>query len=130
MKKLLVVAGLLGSVLASPFPLHSAEPKNPAPPAVTPAKNTTAPDKAARPLPFQGKVSRVSPSAKTFTITTKAGKDHLFTVTDKTQILKEDAPAKFEDIKRDEIVRGSRLKVGENQWEAVKVIIGAKEKAK
>ena len=74
-------------------------------------------------------VSRVSPTEKIFTITTKAGKDHVFTITEKTQFLKDDAPAKFEDIKRDDVVRGSRLKLGENQWEALKVIIGAKEKA-
>lgn len=135
MKKLLVAAGILGLAFAGPAQLHSAEPRKPAAPASAPASASESEEaaevatKPKRPLPYHGVVSKVNLTAKTFTITTKAGKDHVFTVTEKTQFLKDDAPAKFEDLKRNEAIRGSRLKLGENQWEALKVIIGAKEKA-
>lgn len=93
-----------------------------APAAGEPQKTDTA-----KPLPFQGKVASVDASAKTFTTKNKDGKEHVFTVTDKTQITKADGSAgKFDDIKVDEAVRGSRLKTGENKWEAVKVSLGEK----
>lgn len=65
----------------------------------------------------------------TFTITTKQGKAHVHTITSKTKILKDDAPVAIADLKAEEIVRGSRLKLGEGRWEALKVIIGAKKPA-
>lgn len=129
MKKLSVWAGLLAFVVSAPVASRSVEPTVPGTPLVAPAAIVTPETKPARPLPYQGVVSRVDGPGRTFTVTTKAGKDHLFTITDKTQILKDDAPAKFEDIKTAGVVRGSRLKLGENKWEALKVIIGAKVKA-
>ena len=131
MKKLLVLAAVFGFAVTAPLTAYSAEPKTPASPATKSASEESGEvsAKSKRPLPYHGVVSKVNPAAKTFTITTKAGKDHVFTVTEKTQFLKDDAAAKFEDVKKNDAIRGSRLKLGENQWEALKVIIGAKEKA-
>jgi hypothetical protein len=106
-------------------------------PAATPVRAqvpaTPEPDDAidpapkARPLPFQGKVSQVNKTARTFTITTKEGKHHVFHITDQTKIEKADGAATIDDIAKDEIVRGSRLKLADYKWEAKKVIIGAKD---
>ena len=131
MKKLLVVACVLGLAVAGSVSVHSAEPKKPTSPVMKSASDDSdaVAAKPKRPLPYQGVVSKVDLAAKTFTITTKAGKDHVFTVTEKTQFFDGDAPARFEDVKKNDLIRGSRLKLGENQWEALKVTIGAKEKA-
>ena len=83
---------------------------------------------ATRAVPYQGKVASVDAAAKTFTIKTQAGKEHVFAITDKTAITKDEGAATFEDIKVGEVVRGTRTKKGEGQWEAVKVMIGPKEK--
>jgi hypothetical protein len=98
-------------------------------PAPAPPESEEADDPApkARPLPFQGKVSHVNKAARTFTITTKEGKQHVFHITDQTKIEKADGAATIDDIAKDEIVRGSRLKLADYKWEAKKVIIGAKE---
>jgi hypothetical protein len=82
---------------------------------------------ASKPIPYQGNVGSVDATAKTFTLKNKDGKEHVYTVTEKTQITSNEAPATFDDIKVGEIVRGTRLKLGDAKWEAVKVMIGAKE---
>lgn len=104
-------------------------PAAPARAAVAPVAPAAAPQALpkARPLPFQGVVDRVNKTAMTFTIKTKAGKEHLFHITPETKIEKADGAATIDDIVRDEVVRGSRIKLAENKWEAKKVIIGAKD---
>ena len=108
---------------------------------VAKAPATTAPAAAAeqpapaaaktRPLPFQGKIDHVNKAANTFTIKTKEGKEHVFHITEKTKILKDEGPASIDDLKKDTHVRGSRIKLADYKWEAVKVTIGEKpEKAK
>ncbi len=79
-----------------------------------------------RPIPYHGSVSAVDAGAKTFTIKGKQ-KDRVFTVTDKTTITKDGAAAEFAAITVGEEIRGQATKSGDN-WEAVKVMLGAKEK--
>lgn len=100
----------------------------PAPDAKKSAEAATPKPKKDGPLPYQGKVDTLDAKAKKFTTKTKDGKVHTFTLTDKTVILKNDAPAKFDDVTVGETVRGTRLKKGEGEWEVVKLIIGAKPK--
>jgi hypothetical protein len=94
-----------------------------------PGEKKAAKAASARPLPYQATVYRVSEKQNKFTTRTKAGKVHTFHVTEKTVFLKDDREAKFADLKAGEVVRGTRYKRGENEWEAVKVIIGEKKKA-
>jgi hypothetical protein len=103
---------------------EKAKPTEPAKPADKSADEKPA---EAKPIPYMAKVASVDAAAKTFTTKNKDGKENVFTVTDKTQITKGDAPATFEDIKANEIVRGTRVKTGEAKWDAVKVMIGPKE---
>ncbi|MHA3771885.1 hypothetical protein ACXR0O_10155 [Verrucomicrobiota bacterium sgz303538] len=127
MRKLVITFASL-TFLAVPF-VTAAEMK-PATPvaAVQPAgKAEKKAEKPARPLPFQVTVYRVHKTSNTFTTRTKAGKENVFQITEKTKILNgDDTPATLADIKADEVVRGSRIKLADNKWEAVKVIIGAK----
>jgi hypothetical protein len=105
--------------------------KAPAPPAAAAPEQPEAAVPKARPLPYQGKIDRVNKPANTFTIKTKEGKEHVFHITEKTKIEKDDGPATIDDLKRDTHVRGSRIKLADYKWEAVKVTIGEKpEKAK
>lgn len=130
MRKLVITFASL-TFLAVPF-ITAAEMK-PATPAaaVKPAgKVEKKAEKPARPLPFQVTVYRVHNTSNTFTTRTKAGKENVFHITEKTKILNgDDTPATLADIKADEVVRGSRIKLGDNKWEAVKVIIGTKPSA-
>lgn len=134
MKNKLITTIITLSAFALASPGYAAEKKKaaakpasdkakPAEPA-KPAEEKTA---AAKPIPYQGKVASIDAAAKTFTTKNKDGKENVFTVTEKTQITKGDAAATFDDITANEIVRGTRLKTGEGKWEAVKVMIGAKE---
>lgn len=125
MRKLLTSLVILASFAAPAF-TSPAEKKTMTAPAG--AEAAKAAEKPARPLPFQGTVFRVNKTSNTFITKTKAGKEHVFHLTDKSKILKDDAPATLDDIKSKQIVRGSRIKLGENKWEVVKVIIGAKPK--
>lgn len=86
----------------------------------------TAADAAGKPIPYHGKVASVDASAKTFTIKGKE-KDRVFSVTDKTTIMKDGAAADLSAITQGEEVHGSATKSGDS-WEAIKVIVGAKEK--
>lgn len=93
-------------------------------PVVPAAPKVTA---SGRPIPFHGKVDSVDLAARTFTMRTKAGKDHVFHITAATKMLKnETAVATLADVKAQDQVRGSRRKLGEGDWDAVTVIIGAK----
>ncbi len=121
MKKLLTTLSVIALSLSVPCASLAQEKKEGA---GAPAEKKEA---GARTLPFQGKVSSVDAAAKTFKTKNKDGKENTFTVTEKTQIQHGDGTtATIGDIKVDETVRGSRVKTGDNQWEAVKVTIGAK----
>lgn len=122
MKKLITTLSVLALAVSVPCASFAQEKKEGA---GAPAEKKEAAAKGT--LPFQGKVSEVDAAAKTFKTKNKDGKENTFTITDKTQILHGDATAAtIADIKPEEMVRGSRVKTGDNQWEAVKVIIGAK----
>lgn len=98
------------------------------PETAAPAAEKKAPDPT-KPMPYQGKVSAVDAAAKTFTTKNKDGKENVFAITEKTKIEKADGTAgTIEDIKPEEVVRGSRMKTGDGKWDAVKVTIGAKPK--
>lgn len=84
---------------------------------------------APKPLPYQGDIASIDPTAKSFVVKNKQGKAHVFTITDKTVITKADGAGTFDDIKVGEYVRGSRLKTGDAQWDALTVTIGQKEES-
>lgn len=128
MKKLLTLLAL--TVLAAPLSPNAtaAEKKAKAEPAKT-ADEAPAAAKAPRPLPFQGTVDAIDAAAMTFTTKSKDGKIHTFTVTKDTKITKGEDAAELGDLETGAIVRGTRIKTGENEWQAVKVMIGAKPAA-
>ncbi len=131
MKTLLYSLTIVGLALSAPSASFAQDKKEAAAAATKPtgagAPAAEKPAASMKTLPFQGKVGTVDAAAKTFTIKNKDGKENTYAITDKTQILHGDATAaSMSDIKADETVRGSRMKTGENQWEAMKVIIGAK----
>jgi hypothetical protein len=117
-KSILAVAVLAALAVGSPISAIAA-PKKAA------AADTT--DAASKPIPYHGKVASVDATAKTFTIKGKQ-KDRVFSITDKTVITKDGAAADITAIAAGEDVRGSAAKTGDN-WEALKVTLGAAEKA-
>ena len=125
MRKLVTTLAILASFSAAHL-VSAFERKSPAPKM---AEADQKEEKHSRPLPFQGKVFRVDEASNVFVTKTKAGKEHTFHLTEKSKILKDDEAATLADIKPDGIVRGSRIKLGENTWEVVKVIMGAKRKS-
>lgn len=139
MKKLLtnsIVAALVYGLSTTTFAAETKMKKDA--PAAAPAAEAKAADvkppespkeKKAGPLPFQGKVDTIDADGKKFTTKNKDGKMNTFNITDKTVITKDDAPAKFADLKIGEVVRGTRIKKGEGEWDAVKVMIGPKKGA-
>ncbi len=107
-------------------PAAPAAEKTAAAPAAAPAEEKK--EMGVKALPYQGKVASVDAAAKTFTTKNKDGKENVFSVTDKTKIEKADgSAATLADLKADDVVRGSRTKISDGKWEAVKLIIGAKE---
>jgi hypothetical protein len=116
-KTILAVALLAALAVGAPFNA-SAAPKKAA---------ADAGETAPKPIPYHGKVASVDATAKTFTIKGKQ-KDRVFSLTDKTVITKDGAAADITAITAGEEVRGSATKSGDN-WEALKVTIGAAEKA-
>ncbi len=79
----------------------------------------------ARALPFVGTVISVNASGRSFTLNGKA-KERVFKVTDKTEILMDGKPVPLSTMTVGVKVQGSAIK-HETDWEAKKVIIGAKE---
>jgi hypothetical protein len=100
-------------------------PATTASPATSPQATESPAAKAARPLPFRGKISAVDQSAKTFTIGGKEG-SRVFKVTDSTTIMKAGAPATMADIVENEQARGTYLKQADGTLEAKRVRIGPK----
>lgn len=136
MKHLIALGMTAALALGLAAPAFAAEKKKMEPAAATPApvekKNEmkpveAPPAKKTGALPYKGVVDTVDVAGKKFTTKNKDGKVNTFTVTAATVVTKEDAPAKFEDIKVGDYVRGSRIKKGEGEWEAVKVTIGVKK---
>ena len=114
--------------LALCLPLNAQDTPTPAAsPATSPheAASPAAAAKAARALPFHGKVSAVDQSAKTFTLGGKQG-SRVFKVTDTTSITKAGAPATMTDIVENERARGSYVKQADGSLEAKTVKIGPK----
>ena len=135
MKKILGILMLAALALVLPPQVNAAEKKmagEGAGTATTPEKGKAATttsasaDKAERALPFQGTVETVNAESKTFTTKNKKGKVNTFSITEETTITKDDAPATLQDLTAGETIRGTRRKTGDNSWEAVKVMIGAK----
>lgn len=135
MKKNSLLALLALAVFAAPtFAADKKEAKASDKPAAEKPEGAGAPVEkkaadATRLLPFQGKVAAVDAAAKTFTIKNKDGRENVFAISEKTKIEKADGTAgAIDDIKADEVVRGTRTKAGEGKWDAVKVMLGAKPK--
>ena len=114
--------------LALPLAAFGAEKKMPAAPAEKASEPTAAAEKsgphAGTKLPYQGKVSAVDATAKTFSIKGK-DKERVFVLTDTTKITKDGNPVEIGSIASGETVRGQAIKVGEN-WEAASVMLGEK----
>ncbi len=118
-KSLLTLAVLAAFSIGAPLSTY-AKTKEASKPAAT--------EKAAesKAIPYHGKVEAVDATAKTFTIKGKE-KDRVFSITDKTVITKDGAAADISAITAGEEVRGQATKEGD-KWEALKVMVGAKEK--
>jgi len=85
------------------------------------------PPASTRPIPYYGKVGMVDKANKTFTIEGKKS-TRTFSTTDSTKMEKTGgAAATLDDLKTGEYVRGSAMKKGEGQYQAVSVKIGPKE---
>jgi hypothetical protein len=118
--KIYLAGGVCAASLAFCMPLNAQlTPTTTASPTVSPAA------KAARPIPFRGKVSAVDQNAKTFTIAGKQA-SRVFKVTENTTITKEGNPATMTDIVENEQARGSYLKHDDGTLEAKTVKIGPK----
>lgn len=126
--KFYLAGGVCAASLAFCMPLNAQlSPATTASPATSP--EATAPAKpATRPLPFQGKISAVDQSAKTFTVGGKQG-SRVFKVTENTTITKAGAAATMTDIVENERVRGTYLKNADGTFEAKTVKIGPKTEA-
>ena len=81
-----------------------------------------------RAIPFRGKISAADAKAKTFTL---AGKEHsrIIKITEKTIMTKGGNPAVFEDLKENEVARGSYWKQADGTLEARNLKIGPKTEA-
>lgn len=81
--------------------------------------------KAARPLPFRGKISAVDQNAKTFTIAGKQA-SRVFKVTENTTITKEGTTATMTDLVENEHARGSYFKHDDGTLEVKTLKLGPK----
>ncbi len=125
----IAAVALLGPGSALAAPKQSASPHASASLSASPTASAEAsPAAKVRAIPFRGTVSAVDTAAGTFTIARKKG-SRVFKVTDKTNVVKEGAPATMADIVAGEFVSGSFLKKDDGTLEAKKVKIGGKNKA-
>jgi hypothetical protein len=111
------------SVLAAnPTPTGRSEITKPATPAGKAAKPA---EPAATPAPklllMWAKADVIDVKNRTFTHTNKDGTVVKFVVTDATEIKNGDVPAKFEDIKVNDMVSGLRIKKSPTEYEIVKI---------
>lgn len=96
--------------------------KDDAAPAEAAKPKADAPAKAKKDtIPMYVRADEIDASAKTITQVSKDGKKAVNTVTDKTEIHNGEAAAKFEDIKKGDMVSGLRKKTGEGAYEVVKI---------
>lgn len=96
----------------------------PAPPAA-PAPSTSAePAKAA---PYYGTVHSVNAVGRTFSFMSKAGKQRVFSITNKTKISKDGIIVDFAAVTVGAYVTGQCKKTGEGRADAVSVKIGQKK---
>ncbi len=72
-------------------------------------------------IPMYVRADEIDAKAMTITQVNKDGKKAVNTVTTTTEIKNKDAAAKFEDIKKGDMVAGLRKKTGENAYEVVKI---------
>ncbi|MEO6742443.1 MAG: hypothetical protein ABIP20_19545 [Chthoniobacteraceae bacterium] len=72
-------------------------------------------------IPMYVRADEIDAKAKTITQVNKDGKKGVNTVTSTTEIKNGEAAAKFEDIKKGDMVAGLRKKTGENAYEVVKI---------
>jgi hypothetical protein len=82
-------------------------------------------EKAAKRVPFRGKISAVDVIAKTFTLEGKE-KPRTFRVTADTRLKKDGKDVSFDDLKVGEILGGQYREGTEGKLEAITVNIGAK----
>lgn len=127
---LITGACIAAIALCAAPPAPARDKKSPAPEASASASPLSADSsgKAARAIPYRGKVASVDPTAKTFTLAGKAN-SRVLKITDATKIVKEGAPATMADIVADEEVRGSYWKKEDGSLEAKKVKLGPKTDA-
>lgn len=125
--KIYLAGGVCAASLAFCMPLGAqTTPTTATSPAASPqATVPPAAERAARPLPFHGKVSAVDQTAKTFTLSGKQA-SRTFKITDGTVITKAGAPATMADLVVDERVRGAYMKLPDGTFEAKTVTIGPK----
>jgi len=125
--KFYLAGGVCAASLAFCMPLNAQfSPATTASPATSPQGTASPAAKpATRPLPFQGKISAVDQSAKTFTVGGKQG-SRVFKVTENTTITKAGAAATMTDIVENEKARGTYLKHDDGTLEAKTVKIGPK----
>lgn len=123
--KFYLAGGVCAASLAFCMPLNAQTPTPATSPAMSPATAASPAARAARPVPFHGKVSAVDQSAKTFTL----GGKQTFKVTDTTVITKAGAPATMADIVENERARGTYMKQADGTMEAKTVKIGPKTEA-
>jgi hypothetical protein len=125
-KTFLTITACVAGLICIPLSASAAEKKkaasSPAPEASASASASPAasPAKSPRPLPFQGTVSAVDQTAKTFTI----GK-RVFKVIDQTEMTKAGQPATMADITENVKVTGSYRKQEDSSLEVKMVKIGA-----
>jgi hypothetical protein len=121
--KIYLAGGVCAASLALCVPLNAqVTPATTASPATAPEATASPAAKAARPLPFHGKITGVDQNLKTFNI----GAKQIFKITDTTVITKGGAPATMTDIVENEQARGSYLKQADGTLEAKSVKIGPK----
>jgi Domain of unknown function (DUF5666) len=121
-KILILSAVLTGIAIFAPTSVSAKEKQAPSPsPSAASSPQAGVTTKKTRALPYHGKVAAVDTSARTFVV----GK-RTFTITNNTQITKDNAPATLSDLMSGEMVGGSYWKKDDGTMEARTVKIGTK----
>lgn len=136
MKKLFTIVALSAAALSLPATTFAAPKKEAAPAAPAaaaapvaeakkamekPAAAAANVVKPAKPLPMHARADAIDTAGKTFTMTRKDGVAVKHVVSATTEIMKDGAPAKFEDIKVGDYVNGLRNKKSGTEYEVVKI---------
>jgi hypothetical protein len=123
-KTFIIITACVAGLICIPLSASAAGKKkaasSPAPEASASASPAASPAKSPRPLPFQGTVSAVDQTAKTFTV----GK-RVFKVIDQTEMTKAGQPATMADITENVKVTGSYRKQEDGSLEVKMVKVGA-----